>query len=1071
MPGRFRLARRISQRDCQTQAWLGESLTYYNLELLQAIHFALFGDTMKLPRVFLLAGVLALAPTMAQAAPPPLQLLSLGKCLSSLDNGGSDHTPAVLASCKGLDGQNWQVPPRGFSGPIVGKAGKCLDVTGNNPADRTPVILFSCLGLPHQTWRHELDGRIVGLAGKCLDVLASGTDDGTQLVLYRCNATPNQLWKPRQLNTFHPEGLLSGSRISDLAASPVLPNRIFAATAESGVLRSENGGADWANAGQGLDYYGSGVAVDPLRPDYVYALSSGGLYLSSDGGRHFLKSPAQPAAGVSGIALDPFKTDHLLAHDTLQIFESFDGGQSFTQRNFPLQLIASTVQQVLFDPLVPGRWWIASDTQCSFCFPLDEGVFRSDNSGESWTRVTTEPTTRIVADPHATGHLYTTSFDKVYRSTDAGNSWQLLATFAGSTIDVWVDSAFPGQIVVAHVEGISRSVDGGASFLPVALDLRRRATGAPAERVSRLLYSGDRLLAAINAGDSYLSRGVISSTDFGATWSQQSSHGFAAEDIVDIQTFDAGDRLQVWAIGTDGVYLSDDGGVRYHRSLAIADPSHATSLLIDPYDPSGQTVYVAGTTGYFQSTTGPYLWKTSNGGATWQVLASSNGSFVETGHLIATAVGGKHIYLTTLSGYLFRGDIRHEGILRSEDDGASWTPIQLGRQVNQLANGPGNVLYASSNPLLRSFDGGKTWQLVDGFSFFLTTYGNELFLATDETFERTTYVGGAIETYRLPAAIKRPTAILATADKIYLGDSEGGVFSSSDRGRSWTAIDLGLPRREIRALQVDARDAGHLFAGTQGRGLYQAVVSPGEAPLRFAGGRFTATITWRDFQGVTGSGKAAAWTEDSGSYWFFQPENVEVMVKVLDARHINGNYWVFVGSLSNVEFTLTVRDEWTGSEKVYHNPSGNFASFGDIGAFPFEGVALGLEAPLQTEPSFVAKAAGEATGLLTNEPTIRVGDRFDISVTWEDGLGYQGIGSGSSMTGDTAAFSFFSGANTELIIKVLDGRGINGHFWVFYGALSDVGYVISIRDTWTGEQKTYRNPLGTFASVGDIRAF
>jgi len=75
------------------------------------------------------------------------------------------------------------------------------------------------------------------------------------------------------------------------------------------------------------------------------------------------------------------------------------------------------------------------------------------------------------------------------------------------------------------------------------------------------------------------------------------------------------------------------------------------------------------------------------------------------------------------------------------------------------------------------------------------------------------------------------------------------------------------------------------------------------------------------------------------------------------------------------------------------------------------------------------------------------------------------------MTGDTAAFNFFSPTNTELVIKVLDGRPINGHYWVFYGALSNVGYTIFVKDLATGEQVIYQNPVGNFASVGDTEAF
>ena len=100
------------------------------------------------------------------------------------------------------------------------------------------------------------------------------------------------------------------------------------------------------------------------------------------------------------------------------------------------------------------------------------------------------------------------------------------------------------------------------------------------------------------------------------------------------------------------------------------------------------------------------------------------------------------------------------------------------------------------------------------------------------------------------------------------------------------------------------------------------------------------------------------------------------------------------------------------------------------------------------------------------------GGRFRVAVDWQQTpltppLSAQAV----PLTDDTGYFWFFGSANIELVVKVLDGRADNGHFWVFYGALSDVQYTITVMDTQTGAVKTYTNPSGTLASVADTSVF
>lgn len=100
------------------------------------------------------------------------------------------------------------------------------------------------------------------------------------------------------------------------------------------------------------------------------------------------------------------------------------------------------------------------------------------------------------------------------------------------------------------------------------------------------------------------------------------------------------------------------------------------------------------------------------------------------------------------------------------------------------------------------------------------------------------------------------------------------------------------------------------------------------------GDRFRLDLAVTDFEGNSTFGRQDKLRADTGSFWFLDPANLEVIAKVIDGRGINGNFWVFFGSLSNVEFTLTVTDTVTNTTRTYTNPLGSFASVGDIDAFP-----------------------------------------------------------------------------------------------------------------------------------------
>ena len=109
---------------------------------------------------------------------------------------------------------------------------------------------------------------------------------------------------------------------------------------------------------------------------------------------------------------------------------------------------------------------------------------------------------------------------------------------------------------------------------------------------------------------------------------------------------------------------------------------------------------------------------------------------------------------------------------------------------------------------------------------------------------------------------------------------------------------------------------------------------PDPTALCLNGGRFRVAASWKNAStGESVSAHAVALSGDTGYFWFFSDNNIELVVKALDGRPVNGKYWVFYGALSNVEYSIVVTDTTTGLARSYFNPQGRLASVADVSAF------------------------------------------------------------------------------------------------------------------------------------------
>ncbi len=108
---------------------------------------------------------------------------------------------------------------------------------------------------------------------------------------------------------------------------------------------------------------------------------------------------------------------------------------------------------------------------------------------------------------------------------------------------------------------------------------------------------------------------------------------------------------------------------------------------------------------------------------------------------------------------------------------------------------------------------------------------------------------------------------------------------------------------------------------------------PGNQNLCFHDNRFFVEVDYSTPLGDSGKAPAVPLTSDSGYFWFFHDSNVELLVKILDGREINGHFWFFWGAMTDVQYTITVIDMATGAVRTYEGEQGVQKSGNDTDAF------------------------------------------------------------------------------------------------------------------------------------------
>ena len=586
-------------------------------------------------------------------------------------------------------------------------------------------------------------------------------------------------------------GLVSG--LEGILVNRRNPRQILAVAFHNSVFKSTDRGMNWFRSNNGLTDSGgvlvdvTNIRQDPSSPTTVYALATSldTLFRSTDFGDSWI-----PLGSIQSVAADfavhPTSPNIIyVLSDLGALFRSTDGGVTFGLLGNGLPADSGGYTNIVVTPSNPSVMYVADSGNF-------DGVYKSTDAGLNFTRLDSSPAFPLQVFPHPTdpNMFFAQTWSGstgLSRTVDGGATFtEVAAGLPAGKFNSFVafDSRNASVVYVAGEGGLFRSTDGGSTFTSLALSLNQ--SGAVSVTVDPL-----------NSDVIYVNtfEGNFKSTNGGRTFVSL-NHGFKAS-WINVLTFDNRSDPTLYAgnvIG-DSFLRTKDRGERY--DLLGFPPGEGAIQSAAVAETDRRFIVVATSGGIFRST---------DRGRTWAKATTDTGeTFFNAPQVAIDPHNGNNVYVTN--------DLSEDGSLfRSMDGGLSFVRSTGGLSFpdfRSVAIDPGNslvILAQVSHSLFRSADGGITFSQI-AQSVFL--YDSQIVINPQNSQE--IFLAGDLGIILSPPFL----------------DFGARVLRSEDGGATFTPAESGLPvinglgLGRIVGLLLDAKNPSRVFLWFR-EGLYMS---------------------------------------------------------------------------------------------------------------------------------------------------------------------------------------------------------------------------------------------------------